>query len=457
MFIRALKNILVMAVPMMSTRFVQTLNTFIMMLVLAQLGQVVLAATLTISMVRIVALLIPSAPMFALGAIVSRQMNPEGKKSLPYILTQAWSLAFLLSLVSMLILFLTAPVMHLLHQPPTVVPIIGEFFRTQMWAMMPIMIIMSCQQFLSGMKRQHYVTALSVISLCTNSFLVYGLTLGHFGFPAMGVRGAALANVISASFGCILAITVTLSCLPVRLRLKHWWNRSSQWFKLILKIGMPICLQIGSEMTVLMIITVMVGWLGEVAMGASQISGQYMLFAIVPIFGLSEASSIRVGHAIADKEPRRIPMLGHASMLLSMAVVVLIGLVFAIFHQPLAHLFLHHDGAQTAAIYSLTMTLLAIRIFTMLFDGVADVTIGLLRGLYDTKYPMAVSLFSNWIVSLPLAYLLAFTFHFGIIGLAVGGMISRILAAGILLRRWPMAMKQQLPSVNGDKVKKVMK
>ncbi|MDF1653818.1 MAG: MATE family efflux transporter [Coxiellaceae bacterium] len=450
MFIKALKNVLVMAVPMMSTRFVQTLNTFIMMLVLAQLGHVVLAATLTISMVRIVALLIPSAPMFSLGAIVSRQMNAEGKKHLPYILTQAWSLAFILSLFSMAILFLTAPILHLLHQPEAVVPVIGAFFRTQMWAMIPIMLVMACQQFLSGMKKQHYVTALSVISLCTNSFLVYGLTLGHFGFPALGVYGAALANVISASFGGVLAITVTLHCLPVRLRIKHWLNRSSQWFKLILKIGMPICLQVGSEMIVLMIITVMVGWLGEVAMGASQISGQYMLFAIVPIFGLSEAAAIRVGHAIADEQPKRIPMLGHASMLLSIAVVVLIGLVFAIFHKPLAHWFLQHDGSDSAAIYGITMILLAIRIFTMLFDGVADVTVGLLRGLYDTKYPMAVSLFTNWAVSLPLAYLFAFTFGFGVIGLAIGGMLARLLSTVVLLFRWPAALKKQLalPSEN---------
>ncbi|MDF1795292.1 MAG: MATE family efflux transporter [Coxiellaceae bacterium] len=444
MFGKALKNILVMAIPMMSTRFVQTLITFIVMLIMAQLGHVVLAATLIISMIRIVVLLIPSSPLFALGAIVSRQMSPEGRSNLPQLLTQAWSLAFLLSLLGMLGMALAGPVLAVLHQPPAVVPIVADFFLVQMWALPAIYIGMVCQQSLAGMKRQHWVTAMSVLSLCTNSFLCYGLTLGHFGMPMMGVKGAALASVISSWFSVSIAFCLTLNFLPVKIRLKDWWNKSTQWSRVILKIGMPICFQISSEMIVILIITLMVGWISEVAMAAAQISGQYMLFAIVPIFGLSEAAAIRVGHAIADNKPRSIAMLGHVSMLLSIAVVVLIGIVFAIFHRPLANMFLHGTTHHVEAIYALTMTLLIIRVFTMLFDGVADVTIGLLRGLYDTKYPMAVALFSNWFLSLPLAYLLAFTFHLGVIGLALGGMIARIIASIVLLRRWPKALKKQL-------------
>ncbi|MDF1760135.1 MAG: MATE family efflux transporter [Coxiellaceae bacterium] len=444
MFVKALKNILVMAVPMMSTRFVQTLNTFFMMLILAQLGHVVLAATLMISMIRIVALLIPSSPLFALGAIVSRQMNPEGRQQLPQLLSQAWSLAFLLSLLGMLGLALTGPILSLLHQPPAVVPVISEFFLIQLWGLPAIFIGMVNQQVLAGMKRQHWVTTLSTLSLVTNVFLCYGLTLGYFGMPMMGVKGAALANVVSPWFNMVISFVLTVNFLPIKIRLKDWWNKSTRWSRMILKIGMPICFQISSEMIVILIITLMVGWISEVAMAAAQISGQYMLFAIVPIFGLSEAASIRVGHAIADKKPNTIAMLGHASMLLSMAVVLLIAVVFAIFHRPLAGLFLHGTTHHVAAIYSLTMTLLVIRVFTMLFDGVADVTIGLLRGLYDTKYPMAVALFSNWCLSLPFAYLLAFTFHFGVIGLALGGMIARVVSTIILLLRWPKALKKQL-------------
>ncbi len=425
-----------MAVPMMTTRLVQTLNTFVSMVVMAQLGHQVLAAGLPISMYRIVVMLAFVAPLFVLGAMVGRQMHDKGLHELPGMLVQSWLLSLLLSVPMMILYAVSGPLMTLFHQPSSVVPIITEYFNVQLWGMPAVLLATVNQQFLAGTKHQHWVTTVSTIGLIINAVFSYGLTLGHFGMPAWGVFGASLANVITMWICAFMGLILVLRKLPAKLAWSDWRLRDAHWIKKIAKIGTPVSLQITGEMLSIMVVTLIIGWLGEVAMAASQISQQYMLFAIVPIFGLSEAASIRVGHAIANKQSETIRALGRVGIVLSLIMTGLVGLVFALFHKPLAQLFLHQLHSHVEAIYHLTLMLLLIRIIAMLFDGVTDVVVGLLRGLYDTRFPMMVSIVSSWVVMLPLAYVLGIILGYGVIGIALGGAVTRLFAAGILFMRW---------------------
>lgn len=436
MYQRVIKQTLAMAGPMMTTRLVQTVNTFVSMAILAQLGHVVLAASLPISMFRIVVMLTFISPLFVLGAVVGRQMHAKGLQNLPGLLVQMWLLALLLSVIPMILYFSSGPLMQLLHQPAVVVPIIAQYLKVQAWGMPAILILTVNQQFLAGMKHQHWVTKVSVLSLLINGVLCFGLTLGQLGMPAWGVFGSALAGVVSMWVTAAVTTVLVLKKLLVRLNRTHFQLNDYGWVKLVAKIGTPVCLQVSGEMLSLLVITVLVGWLGEVVMAASQISQQYMLFAIVPIFGLSEAASIRVGHAIADNKTDTVPILGQVSLGLCIAVVVLVAAVFAVFHRPLAEIFLRQSHVSVAAIYQLAMWLLVIRVIAMVFDGVSDVLTGLLRGLYDTRYPMLVSLLCSWGLMLPAAYLGGFTLGYGMIGMACGSALARLLSAGLLVLRW---------------------
>lgn len=438
----AYKSIRTMAVPMMTSRFVQTLNGFVTMLVLAQLGSAVLAASLTIATVRIVILLMAMSPLFVLGAIVGRQMNTDAQKKLPALLAQSWWLSLALSLPAMLVMWFIAPLLQWTHQPAAIIPIVTTFFHVQCWMMPAILIAVVGQQFLAAMKQQHWVTGLSVLSFLLNSVLCYVLVMSPWGVPSFGVAGAAWAGFLSAWVAAIVTVYFVLQKLPVALAWRDFSLKTMHWVRLILKVGLPVCLQFSSEMLVLLVIAVMVGWFGEIAMSASQISNQYMLFAIVPIFGLSEASSIRVGHAFADRKLTELGALGQAGLLLSIVATVTLGLIFLLFHRPLAELFMAQGLVHREAIYWLAMTLLLIRVISMFFDGLADVSSGLLRGLFDTRFPMWIGLFFNWVVMLPLAYVLSIYFHEGVIGICLAGLFSRMIEGAILLRRW-YYMKQR--------------
>jgi MATE family multidrug resistance protein len=78
------------------------------------------------------------------------------------------------------------------------------------------------------------------------------------------------------------------------------------------------------------------------------------------------------------------------------------------------------------------VALLAVAAVFQLFDGLQGVGTGVLRGLGDTRTPMLWNLAGHWVIGLPLAYVLAFRFGFGVIGLW-WGLSSGLIICGIAL------------------------
>ena len=232
------------------------------------------------------------------------------------------------------------------------------------------------------------MTVLSVVSLVLGALLNYALIFGHFGCPALGVTGSGLAGTLSCWIGFGISLTMVLVTLTktqhsqLKKRITHF-----QHGKLIIKIGTPICIQTSSEMLVLM-----VGWLGETAMAAGQVANEYMLFAIVPIFGIAEASSICVGKAYGGKDYASVHSVGLAGIILAWLFTLIVAAIFVIFHRPLAGIFISFDQPNAELIYHLALWLLFIRIISMFMDALTQVLTGSLRGLYDTKFPMKLSM-----------------------------------------------------------------
>lgn len=421
---------------MASTRFLQTATVFIVMIVLAKIGHDVLAASLLISFLRAVVLLIFISPLFALGSIAGRQVGEKNFALLPAILQQNMLLAILLSIPPTLLLFFIGPILHWLHQPAALIPLVSQYYHFACLQMPLVLIGTVCAQLLAGIKKQYLVTLVSVFGLFSATFFVLGFGLGYWGFPNKHVIGVGLGVLCSSTLYCIILLTLTLKHIGVFGPIFKVYLKGLTWLKLSLRIGLPIAAQVASQMLSLQFIVFMLGWLGLVAMAASQVSSQYMLFAVVPIFGLAEASSITIGHAYGEKNFSRIHKLGVAGVIVAIAFTLFVCLVFAIFHHSLADVFIDFTTPNAIAIYHLALWLLLIRSISMLFDGSAQVICGALRGLYDTKFPMYVDIFSSWVLMIPLAALFGFGLHWGAIGIALGASFARMVSVGMLVYRW---------------------
>lgn len=429
-----IKQLLTLGIPLSASRFMHTLNTFIVMLFIAQLGHDALAASFTMATTRIILLVIFMSPLFAIGSLVSRQQPDLSEEKIGAFLLQSWFTALLLAMLPVGILSFLSPLLHALHQPKQLIPLITDYFNYYRWALPAIYLTTVNTQYLAAKKKQNQVFLITVINLILSLLANAVLIFGYIGLPALGVTGAGIASILTAWTGFIL------SCfLLARLGALQTIGRQSMGLansRLIFKIGLPIGLHSASGLLVLFALMIMTGWLGESVLSASQIANEYALLILLIFFGLGEACTLIAGQMITEKDRDGLQQISQASVLISLSITSITGLIVALFHRPLADLFINFNEANALSIYHLALWLLAIRIFKMLLSGPVQMLTGLLRGSYDTLGPLRINLLTGWGITLPLSYLFAMYLNWGIYGIMAALFIAEATALYALRRRW---------------------
>ena len=159
--------------------------------------------------------------------------------------------------------------------------------------------------------------------------------------------------------------------------------------------------------------------------------------------GLSSAATIRVASFLGTGEVRALRRAAVVSVVLSVAVAVVVIGLFLSWPEFIIGLFLDETKPESGAILAFGVTLLALAALFQLADAMQVMALGLLRGLQDTRVPMALAAVSYWVIGVPASYVLAFPMGHGGVGLWLGLVIGLIAAgASLMLRFWALAPKE---------------
>jgi multidrug resistance protein, MATE family len=192
----------------------------------------------------------------------------------------------------------------------------------------------------------------------------------------------------------------------------------------------------------LFISSIMIGWIGTVALASFQIVNQYYFLIVIPIFSLSQASGILIGHARGAEKFHEIKKLSYATIGIVFMVSAIVALAFLTCPKALASFYMDVNNPANAATLQLTIVIFAIIAFSQMFDAIRNALLGISRGLFDTRIPMYMSLLTIWVIGMPLAYLLAFPLHFGAPGFVTGGLLGMLASMIAMLYRWRILIKQ---------------
>ncbi len=247
----------------------------------------------------------------------------------------------------------------------------------------------------------------SVSSLFVNVFLNWVFMFGNLGAPALG------------AVGCGIASAITMWALLLGLGTYMW--RSSKYKPLqifsrvgklrpetireILWLGVPIAVMITAEAGLFNAVSVLMGTRGADIAAAHQIAINFAMTTFMIPLALSSAITVRVGHALGAGNPlaaRFSGAIGVATCALFMTCSATIMLLF----RDTVVLIYTNDPAVSSIAVSL---LLAAAIF-QIGDGIQIGAAGVLRGYKDTRFPMAINVFSYWVLAFPLAYMAAVTY-----------------------------------------------
>jgi MATE family multidrug resistance protein len=237
--------------------------------------------------------------------------------------------------------------------------------------------------WLSGVGRPVIVTGVTFVSLAVNALLAWGLVLGEWGLPRMGIAGAALATVaaqtVAAIFYAILfAKTGGFSDSAAR---RFRWVE----FRHFLTIAVPMGLRISGELAAWTLFLVVVGRLGTVELAASSIAFRINGMAFFPALGLGQAAGILVGHARGAGDDDDIPAIAWQSLVVCEVWMLAMAILFATASAPLMSIFAG-AGPESALIVETGSLLMKFVAFYCLFDA-ANVMIGcVLAAVGDTRW-----------------------------------------------------------------------
>jgi MATE family multidrug resistance protein len=434
-----LRKSLNLAWPTTTARVFVAINNFFAMWLLGSLGGDELAAGALIFTLQTAIAVILGSILFAISPIVARAYGAGESLKIGAVVQQGWLLSIFLSLIAAIILWFCNPLLHVLGQEPTLITIATSYFHIYIWTLLPMFLGTTNQMFLIGIGKQRLAMTASCASTLVLIPTSYALSLGAWGLPALGIAGITyglIASIWSSFLFSSFFIATQKYFTPFAL---FKWRLNSSWpyLKQFFVTGWPIFIQTSSELCSWFIIVMLIGKLGEIALSAQQITNQIGIFIIIPIMGLTQASSVLIGQAAGAKNYHEVHSLGLTNIGIGIFLMIWVMVLYLGFPKALVQFYIHNTiNADTNQISKLAAIIFGISAFTMLFDTIRNITIGCLRGLYDNKYPMYLNLIMTWLIGVPLSYILGFPVHLGLVGFALGSLTTTFIASLMLVWRW---------------------
>lgn len=408
-----IKDTLSLSIPLIASQLIYASSGFIGTALVSRLGQDALAASVLVSMIWMTLSVLFFGILNSVSVLVSHQYGAKNYKSISEIMGQAFILGIMVTVVMILIMLSMPYFLRFAHQPPVVLKLAVEYMHALIWTIPGLITLIILEQFLAGVNRAKLVLRISLLVVPIEIPLIYILIFGKFGLPACGVAGIG--------YGFATTYTIVAICLTFYLiKSKHYREFNIihtirkidvARLKELIHIGLPMgCMHV-IEVSTFTLATFWIGRFGTTMLAAHQIVMQYLGFAITIVFAMSQAVTVRVGHAVGQKNVSGIRMAIYVGMGLNFACMSVVALALNIF----PHFFLRLDmdiyATANALLIHDSAALLSIGGVLMLFDNFRIIGFGALRGLKDTKFPMYSSFVAFWVIGLGLAYLLGIKWH----------------------------------------------
>ncbi len=431
------KKIASLALPMAGSQLLNVASGFLCMALLAVLGHQVLAASALIFTTQLSIMVSGMAILFSLGVLISHAYGAKDSAAIGNLVQQGWILGIIISIPVMLFFWNIGSLMLFLGQSKEISMIVQVYFHAFVWAVIPGFLSTCNMQFGYAIHKKTLMVTSSALGVLVLLITAYILIFGKWGMPALGVAGLGYATALQ--YVCFFILTTSYFFFKKEFAQFHLFHYRAhkQWahLKQIFTMGWPICTQMGGEMLSFFISGIMIGWLGTIPLAAFQVINQYYCLVIIPIFSLSQASGILVGHARGAKQYHEINKISHASIGITFIISLIVAIVFLLYPTQLVSFYMDVNNPNNTSTLQLTIVLFSIIAFSQILDAFRNVIIGILRGLMDTKLPMYMNLFAIWGLGMPLSYALAFPLHFGAIGFIIGSMVGMLGAAMMMVFR----------------------
>ena len=343
-----------------------------------------------------------------------------------------------LGLALFCLILLCKPIMYHMEQPKEVVELAIPYLEIVAFSLIPMIMFQAFKQFSDGLSFTKYPMWATLLANLINVFLNYLLIYGKFGFPELGIVGAAIGTLVSRIAMLLFIWFLFKSKTKFRPYITNL-NFLSIKKSVVLKIsslGVPSALQMFFEVAIFTAAIWLSGVLGSNAQAANQIALKLSSLTFMVGMGLSVAATIRVGNQKGLKNFKELRRVAFSVFLLTFFVEIFFALIFVLFHKTFPDLFVNYnnlsDLSNTISVVDIAAKLLLIAAVFQISDGIQVVVLGALRGLQDVRIPTLLIFISYWVVGFPISYYLGLHTYFESSGIWLG-LLAGLTVSSILL------------------------
>ena len=271
----------------------------------------------------------------AITPLIAEADAEKDAKKIRTIFHHGLLLCTILGIAIFILIVLAKPIMKWMNKPEAVVDLASPYIDWLAFSLIPVIIFQGYKQFADGLSQTKYSMYAIYLANVVHIFFNYVLIYGVWGFPKLGILGAALGTVISRIMMVIFIHYILRKNLAFKSYFKNFTFAEirKSILKKIINLGLPSAMQMLFEVTLFTAAIWLSGSLGKNSQAANQIALTLASSTFMVAMGFSVASMIRVSNAKGMKDYKQLITVARSIFLLAIFVETFFGLIFVIFHK----------------------------------------------------------------------------------------------------------------------------
>lgn len=410
------REMLVIAIPLILSTATWSVQHFVDRMFLTWYSPETIAAAMPAGMLSFTVISVFMGTAGYVSTFVAQYYGAKRYHRIGPALWQGIYISLFGGLVMLCIIPLAGPVFKLVGHSPSIQEHEVIYFQIMCTGGGAYICSYALSGFFSGQGKTWPVMWVNAATTVVNLVLDYALIFGHWGFPELGIRGAAIATVAAGVFSLIVFFILLFSGDKDKIyHTKKGWRFEKDLLGRLLRFGFPSGMQFFLEIAGFTGFVLIVGRLGTASLAATNIAFNINTLAFMPMIGCGIAISVLVGQYLgaqkADIAQTAVYSGFHLTFIYMASIAAAYILAPDIFVAPFAH---QADPKGFAEIYAYSVILLRFVAIYSLFDTMNIIFCSAIKGAGDTRFVMTMTVILSVFVLILPVYLAVEIFESGL-------------------------------------------
>ncbi|MDR1417689.1 MAG: MATE family efflux transporter [Endomicrobium sp.] len=383
------KEIFQIAIPLIISTAIWGFQSFIDRFFLAWYSTDVYAASLPAGLLNCSVMNIFIGLIAYVDVFVAQYNGKKEYYSIGNTVWQSFYIAILSGLVLIIFTFLSPYMFNFIGHPKSIMIEEIKYFNTLSYGSFTYFALFSLSGFYSGRGKTRIVLFVNIIAVIINIIFDYLLIFGKFGFPELGIVGAALGTIIGFFVAFILLLILMLSKKNNLIYKTRNTKLNFETIKRLIRFGFPSGIHMSFDVSVYTLFILVIGTLGKNELIASNMVINICNLIHMPMLGIGMATSIIVGNYLG-KNKASIAQIGEKTALhITYFFVLIVALMFLL--TPNIFIYPFSKGQDVFIIKQIKPIVLILFRFvalSVLFEAASTVFSSAIKGAGDTKFLM---------------------------------------------------------------------